>query len=94
MSPFLIALGSFLITSAMWIVIMINMANNWETRVKILKAQRFGLEQQIIHLMEGRDTPHWQTRQGGVDDMVTRGRPDVYQRDSIIDLTDTGDTPE
>ena len=59
-----------------------------------MKATAFGLDQTVQHLMEGRELPHWQTAQGGVDDMVTRGRPDVYQRDSIIDLTDTGDTPD
>ena len=87
------AAGAFL-GATIVMVFMGMVAHQHHENYLAAKATIFGLDQTVQHLMEGRDTPHWQTRQGGVDDMVTRGRPDVYQRDSIIDLTDTGDTPE
>ena len=87
------AAGSFMGALAMAVFMSLIVHRHYENYLA-MKATAFGLDQQVTHLMEGREPPHWQTRQGGVDDMVTRGRPDVYQRDSIIDLTETGDTPE
>ena len=84
MSLWLVAIGVWIITSMAYLVIMINMAQNWDQKVKILKAQRFSLEQELLHLKEGNTDRDWMSAQGGVDDMVTRGRPDVFKIESEL----------
>ena len=79
MSLWLVAIGVWLITSAAWFVILLNMGTNWEQKVKILKAQRFSLEQALIDCQEGQTQPVWQLKADGVDVILERGRPDLYK---------------
>ena len=89
MSLYLVALGAFLITSIVWIVILIGISDQWQDKVQILKAQRFSLEQLLTDCYEGRTEHVWQMRSDGVDVVVERGRPDLHRIQSELPEDDS-----
>ena len=76
MSTALTMVAGGLLASAAWFVLFGYMANLWRTENRQLRAEIRDLKEENLDLKEGMPDRKWMSKEGGVDDIVLRGRPD------------------
>jgi len=99
MTPELAAIGSFLITSLFFAVIIGRVTHTNDQRHREQRAIIFDLSQAVDDL-EQQAHPLYVLRSDGVDCVVERGRPDIPPRcratvppGSVLDFVDIDDIP-
>ncbi len=100
MTPELAAIGSFLMTSLFWAIIIGRVTHTTDQKDKEQRAIIFDLSQAVKDL-EQQAHPQYVLRSDGVDCVVERGRPDLPPRrqatvppNAVHDFTDIEDLPD